>query len=853
LIGQQPVSSHVRPEGAEAPNQHFAPESWQPLYRELSARRTYEDKIRYILPAPQTTFNGDSTDADNARQSRDQKSSAHAIHIKRRWEKKRKKLVASTVISSSPLGVRKKTSNYYLHHNKARSIKHAVFNEKEQIVSSRGRRSVLVSGGALPLVVVNEKSNSNSSWDDEEINWQPVALVSGSKHNNNTNTNATVISKKLLQVEQLDNHTLDSHLNASTLESSGNNTSFSDLGLVARFKKSDELEWVEIELKNDSMAPAPTRATNPGVPKPRSTFQSPYDPSIISLSPEVPNLVKKFIGQSHVDLMKPETLVVKYNSDGPQITGIYTTSPTVDGTLFGVVNSIARPPNYYDRPNIFDRPHINHNHRPPLYEDVRPQNHNNYRPPFHNNFHHDNRPLQPPMPQAPNPHVYTNFVPSGPSIFNDLGQHISALPPIFDDQPQPPVEPPLEFEQTLSNKPHFATVQQVNKPAQPFRPSFASGVISSTVIGIADAPNYQNNRPPYMHGGNYQYQAPETDDTHAEDVSEDSLFESSEEPEVVVDEFSEETLDTAEPLAPPSTTVPQTVASEIPRPEFTTSQTPTVIYGGIPVPIKPVLTHDPNCPNLTIIVSPTITNNNIQHIITAPPSHVYRPPNYPPPNYGGTYDVRPPSPFPAQPPVSYGPTVTRPPLLAQQQVPPSDDAPVEDVDDAEFANQEATAAPTEAPPTGSSEAPPPSSETPPVGTEAPPAVVTTMRPSFLTDLTNVFLNTSSPFFWLALTSPVVIMLAMLVGMTHYVVPSWRSTSTSTSNHHDPIKHIPHSIVVAKHKYKTKTTTKKPPKKKKRPPRGEPAGVPGVLWGRSIDIPDVKGRRRRRRFLDFGVT
>lgn len=854
MSGQQPVSSHVQPQGAEPPNQHFAPESWQPFYRELSARHTYEDKIRYILSAPQTTFNGDSTDADIARR-RDQKST-HAIHIKRRWEKKRKKLVASarpvaSTVILSPVEVRKKTSGYYPHHNKARSVQHAVFNEKEHIVekienidSRRSRRYVLVSS-MLPIAAVNGKSKSNSS-------WEPVALFSSIKHK--TNNNLTFINKKMLHVEQLDNHTLNFNLNASALESSGY-TSFSNLGLVARFKKSDELEWVEIALKNDSHSyPPATRATYASVPRPRSTFQSPYNLSIISLSPEVPNLVKKFIGQSHVDLMKPETLVVKYQQSGePQITGIYTTSPTVDGTLFGIVNSNARP-NYYDRPNIFDSSPLNHNHRPPLFDDVGPMNQNHlFTPPFHN-FNHDNRPLQPLMPQAPNPTIYSNFVPSGPSIFNNLGQHVPALPPIFDDLTQAPIEPPLDFEHT-----HFATVQQVNKPSRPFRPSFASGVISGTVIGIAEAPVYHNNRPQNMHGGNYQYQAPdEPGETLVDDVSEDSLLESSEKPEVVVDEISEEEVDFTRPTVPPvipSTTLPQTVASEIPHPAFTTTQTPTVIYGGIPVPIKPVLSHDPSCPNLTIIVSPTITNNNIQHIITAPPSHTFRPPNYPPPNFGGSYDFRPPSPFPAKPPISYSPTVTRPPLIAQQQVPPSDDAPVEYVDppgdDAEFANQEATAPPaTEAPP-ASSEAPP-VSEVPPV-TDAPGGggTTVTVRPpsNFLADLANVFLNTSSPFFWLALTSPVVIMLAMLVGMTHYMVPSWRSTSTS--DHHDPVKHIPQTIVVAKHKYKT--TTKKPPKKKKRPPRGQPAGVPGVLWGRSFDnVSDVNGRRRRR-YLNFGVT
>jgi len=844
------------------------------VYRDLSARRTYEDS-RYIF---EPTFNGDSTardsrhDTDNYYTRQGQKGT-HAIHIKRRWEKKRKKILirqaASTVIDSPLRGRNKISDNYNTTVTPSRSIKHQVLNEKQR--ASRKTRS-LIKSASIPLVVLNEKSSSDTSWDDERINWEPVALVNGTLYKTNDthidSTNNSDFSSRLLELElNADNSTFYNHthnslyLNASSLETNGNHSS--DLGLVARFKKNDDMEWVEIELKNSSlgdlMEPPPTKATF-GVHKPRSTFQSPYDPAIISLSPEVPHLVKDFISNSHVDLMKHETLVVKYQSGGePHITGIYTTSPTVDGTLFGVVNSNIRP-QINNRPPVYNNRPFNHNNGPPSYNNFPPLNHNN-RP----------QPLQPPMPPAPNPTIYSNFLPpSGPAIYNNIGQYLPSLPTIYEGIPPHQQEPPQDsnFEQTLHNKPNFGVITQVNNPNTPFRPSFASGVISSTVIGIAENPIYQNNRPPFMHGGNYQHQNPDpvtiVDDTLVETVSEESSYDTPNEPEVieeVVDEVIEELAEavdeeTTQPAAPPNylwsstTSNPFTAESEIPHPDFTTSKPPTVIYGGVQFPIKPSLSHDPNCPNLTIIVSPTITNNNIQNIVTAPPStDIYRPPNYPPPNYGGHYGFKPPAPFPAKPPNLYpnkptAPFPSRPPLLAQQQIPPSDDTPVEEVEevDDELSNQEATVPPvTEAPPAGSSEAPP-------VVTDAPPAgATTTMRPSVLNDFTNVFFNTSSPFFWLVLVSPVVLMLAMLVGMTQYVVPSWRS---SDHHHHDPNKEIAHNIVITKHKYKT--TTKKPPKKKKRPPRGEPAGVPGVLWGRRLDMSDVRGRRRRR-FLEFGIT
>ncbi|XP_065334857.1 uncharacterized protein LOC135936098 isoform X1 [Cloeon dipterum] len=701
LIGSS-VSSHVRQSSDDRPNAHFSRDAWQPVQED-----------RYLT----SPTNRDWTDAADR---------SDTIHIRRRWEKKRRK-------------------------------------------GKRVARSTL---------------------------WQPVELITHAKKNNS-------FSSRILKVD---------------LNDASPNASDSLNG-------TDSGEWVQVSLTG----PAPTKAA--GLPRPRSTFQSPFE-SIISLSPEVPHLVKGFITNSHGDLMQPETLVVKYQSGGePHIDGIYTTSPTVDGTLFGVVNSQYRP---YNPPSTSQGSHYpQFPFQGSHYPNFPSQGPHYHETPSQGPHYHETPSQGPHYPETPSqiPQYPHDFVNRPQPEYNhpqhnydpfDFQQHQK---PAVPSPPAPTIYSNFDdfddFGETLHNKPNFGTVQQVAKPTHP-------PTIHPLVV---DAPD---NHSPQMHGGNYQYQPPAQDNYAEPDIVHEvlgELIEGADEEETTRPPVVYYPTHTTSPIIHyPAPTTPTTTTMHQQLVE-STYKPPTIIYGGVPSPpVSQTTSLEQNCPNVTIIVSPTITNHNVQNYATPAPikypsSSSYRPPNYPPPNHGGHYGYRPPSP-------------TKPTDVIVR--PPSHDTPVEEDDDV-LANQEATEPPATEPPQTSSEVPP--------VTEPPVVTTTTVRPSILNELGQIFFNTTSPVFWLILVSPVLAMLSMLVGMTRYVIPGWRSSSEP----HDHGKEVAHSIVVTKQKYKT--TTKKPPKKKKRrPARGEPAGV-GVVWGRSLDTPHVYGRRRRR-FLDFrqiGVT
>ncbi|XP_059484524.1 uncharacterized protein LOC132201967 [Neocloeon triangulifer] len=471
----------------------------------------------------------------------------------------------------------------------------------------------------------------------------------------------------------------------------------------------------------------------------RSDLRQSLD-SIISLSPEVPNLVKGFITHSHVDLMKPETLIVKHEQGSePQIGHIYTTSPTVDGMVYGELRPFAN--------HDIDAEGTSNNFESVFTKPPQFNQHNHQSSSFYNNIQN-----------IPNTPLYSEV-------------HLPS-----NDNHRPPYYGP---ETIHGHRPGIGIVEQITIPAphRPFRPAFSASVVSSTVIGVAVPP-------PQI-----QYMEPSAEsETNQDHHSEESEFG----PVQVIEESLEDEMVTE---LVSSSSIPYPTQKPTPNQYFisqiteltTTSAPPYHIYNSVPTTIN----QDPagnNCPNVTVIVSPTITNNNVQNIAAPPPgpTYVYRPPNYPPPNIGGHYQYKPPG-----------------QISTQVINVPYDD---ELTDDAELANQEATVPPTEAPSSVS-----PSEEPPPV-TESTTstAVTTTVRPSVFTDLANVFFNTSSPVFWLALMSPVVVMLSLIVGMTRYVAPIFRSSS-----HYVTEKTIEHPYDIIIEKPKLRPTTKKPPKRKKK--------------------------------------
>ncbi|KAF4530984.1 hypothetical protein B566_EDAN013258 [Ephemera danica] len=350
------------------------------------------------------------------------------------------------------------------------------------------------------------------------------------------------------------------------------------------------------------------------------------------LPADVPLLVKGFVKSSHDDLMRPETMVVKYgsNPNNPHISNIYTTSPTIDGTVFG---------GYTERPT----------HQKP-FRPFKPQFSTQVvtstivgvaeKPSYHSGGNYNQ--ARPPVDQTI---IGTVIKPTYEAPFDDEPQYVPSQ--YFPPKPSVPQYDPPIYEPPHNPPPFYQSPE--NSPP------------------LYDPPVYQ---PP-------QYEPPSTEAEHNPPVHEDD---------------SEESLPPTPPNKPAGewTLWSEHTTAGLPQPPYnlnpiyifhppaTTASPPTIIVNA---PQQP-------CQNVTVVVNPTITSTNVHNSQHDAPSYSppnYKPPSYNPPNYRPPL-YRPPAsvvPTAITPPPSHDPPIDEDTQLQEQIVtepPPLEEplAPVED-------------------------------------------------------------------------------------------------------------------------------------------------------------------------------